>query len=446
MAAASPSGRPAPTGRPSRAPEPDRTVRVPTSSAPTAPAPDQLTVLVVVAALVLSPIRLGLVAGITPGLLVGIVLAPVWLPHLKRYRGGWPFALLTLVCLVSGLWLTAVGANDHQSDQGALRQWVVMMVLLAVNVGIILWARSVLRDAAVVTWYGVGMLASAAVTGVNPANFWKGTLSLALTVLLLGLAWLVRRRGLELVLCLTLAGISALQDSRSHFAMVLLAACLVLWQVWVRGRARGTSAWRSIVLLAGLGVAIYSFGQALMLEGYLGEETQQRTLAQTEGTGSILLGGRPELGATVALMRERPWGFGFGTLPNAHEIAVAKAGMATLDYDPDNGYVDNYMFGQLVKLHSVIGDSWSMFGIPGLVLAGFFLWAVLHRVAADLPTSALSAVVAFLAIRVVWDSAFGPLYSSLAIFAIAVGISLVRVTSPPGEVDGPPERRGVGVA
>ena len=424
-----------PPARPRAASAPPSVSRVPT---------DQLTPIVVAAALVLSPIRVGLAGGVTPGLAVGLALAPVWFPHLRRYRGGWPFLLIVLWCLASGIWLTAAGANDHETDQGALRQWVLLMAVLAVNVGVILWARSVLRDAAVVTWYGVGMLASAALTGVNPTNFWKGTLSLALTVTLLGLAWLARRRWLELVLCLTLAGISALMDSRSHFAMLLLATCLVVWQAWVRGRAGRTSAWRSLVVLAGLGVAIYSFGQALMLEGFLGEETQQRTLAQTEGTGSILLGGRPELGATVALMQERPWGFGFGTLPNAHEIAVAKAGMATLEYDPDNGYVDNYMFGQLVKLHSVIGDSWSMFGIPGLVLAGFFLWAVLRRVARDLPASALSAVVAFLAVRVVWDSAFGPLYSSLAIFAIALGIALLPRESPPGEH--PAEHGRVGLA
>ncbi len=427
MVVASPPARPHPG--------PAAPPRVPT---------DLLTVIVVVAALVLSPIRVDLAGGVTPGLAIGLALAPVWAPHLRRYRGGWPFLLVVLWCLASGLWLTVAGANDHDTDQGALRQWVILMLVLAVNVGVILWARSVLRDAAVVTWYGIGMLGSAALTGVNPTNFWKGTLSLALTVTLLGLAWLARRRWLELVLCLTLAGISALMDSRSHFAMLLLASCLVVWQAWVRGRARRTSAWRSLVVLAGLGVAIYSFGQALMLEGFLGEETQQRTIAQTEGTGSILLGGRPELGATIALMQERPWGFGYGTLPNAREIAVAKAGMATLEYDPDNGYVDNYMFGQLVKLHSVIGDSWSMFGLPGLALAGFFLWAVLRRVAHDLPASALSAVVAFLAIRVVWDSGFGPLYSSLAIFAIAVGIALLPRESAPGE--NPAERLGVGPA
>lgn len=387
--------------------------------------PDQLTVLVVVAALVLAPVRLNVAGGVTPGLAIGLALAPVWLPHLRRFAGGWPFVLLALGCMISGAWLTAAGSGDHDVDTGALRQWALLMLLLVVNVGVILWARTLLRDATVVAWYGVGMLVSAALTGVNPSNFWKGTLSLALTITLLGLAWRARRRGLELVLCLALAGMSALNDSRSHFAMVMLAGLVVLWQVWVRGRSRRTSAWRSLLLLAGLGFAVYSFGQAMMLEGYLGEETQERTMAQVDGGGSILLGGRPELGATIALMQHRPWGFGFGTLPNAHEIAVAKAGMAGLDYDPDNGYVDNYMFGQLVKLHSIIGDAWSMFGIPGLVLAGFFLWAVLRRVAHDLPGSALSAVVAFLAIRVLWDSAFGPMYSSLAILALAVGISLL---------------------
>src|SRR3712207_9122030 len=45
-----------------------------------------------------------------------------------------------------------------------------------------------------------------------------------------------------------------------------------------------------------------------------------------------------------------------------------KAGMAQIGYQPNNGYVETYMFGGQFKLHSVIGDAWAYFGVAGILL------------------------------------------------------------------------------
>ena len=43
--------------------------------------------------------------------------------------------------------------------------------------------------------------------------------------------------------------------------------------------------------------------------------------------------------------------------------------MIDINYDPDNGYVNNFMFGNGIELHSGIGDLWAFMGPVGLVVA-----------------------------------------------------------------------------
>lgn len=389
--------------------------------------PDPLALMVAGGLLVLLPLRLELANGVTVGLLAALALAPVWWKGVRAHRSGILWIVAVMTCLAAGLWLTAYASTDHAVAPHQIRMWVGLLVTLAVSIGVVLWARTLMPDGAVGALYGLGMLGSSLVNGFPASNAWKGGYSLPLTVLLLGLAWWWRRRSLEVGLALLLAVVSATNDSRSHFAMVLLAVALILWQSLVRGvvRSRRRSAVGSALSLAAIGLAVYALGQSLLLEGYLGEETQVRSQQQVEASGSILLGGRPEIGATLALMAHRPLGYGFGTLPNFSDISAAKAGMATLNYDPDNGYVENYMFGEIVKLHSIVGDSWALFGFVGLGLAGLVVWTMVRRVSVDLATGGLSALTAFLAARLLWDTAFGGLYAALPVLGLAIGLALL---------------------
>ena len=42
--------------------------------------------------------------------------------------------------------------------------------------------------------------------------------------------------------------------------------------------------------------------------------------------------------------------------------------MSALNYDPNNGYVEQYLFGQGYEVHSVLGDLWIHFGVAGALL------------------------------------------------------------------------------
>jgi len=386
---------------------------------------------VIAVLLVLTAMRVDLYAGVSLGTFVGIALAPAWLPRVRRFSGGATFGGIVAACLASGVWLTALASADHAIIVRQAWSWAALMAGLVTTVGAVLWARTAFADATVAVLFGIGMVAEISPSDLALENPWKFAIATPLTVLLLGLAWMVRKRWLEVVFALLLAAVSAASDSRSHFAILLMATAFVVWQMWFRGGHRKGSVWRAVVILAGLGWAIYSLGQAMLLEGYLGEETQTRSAAQVEAAGSILLGGRPEIGATVALMAERPVGFGIGTRPTVQEILVAKAGMSQLGYDPNNGYVERYMFGELVELHSIIGDTWALFGIPGLVLSGFIAWTLLRRASTGLAARSLSALMAVLVVRLCWNLLFGPLYSSLPVLALAIGLALHR-RRPPG--------------
>jgi hypothetical protein len=381
---------------------------------------------VIAGLLVLTAMRVDLYAGVGLGTIVGIALAPAWLPRVRGFSGAAVFGAIVTACLASGVWLTALASTDHVTIERQVWSWAALMVGLVTTVGAVLWARTAFGDATVAVLFGIGMVAGISPSALGAENPWKSALSVPLTVLLLGFAWMVRKRWLEVVLALLLAAVSAANDSRSHFAVLLMATAFVVWQIWFRGGHRTGSVWRAVVIIAGLAWAIYSMGQALVLDGYLGQETQTRSAAQVESAGSIILGGRPEIGATAALMAERPWGLGIGTSPTVQEILVAKAGMTQLGYDPNNGYVEHYMFGELVELHSIIGDTWALFGIPGLVLSGFLAWAMVHRASTGFAARNLSALMAVLVVRICWDLFFGPLYSALPILALAVGLALRR--------------------
>ena len=61
---------------------------------------------------------------------------------------------------------------------------------------------------------------------------------------------------------------------------------------------------------------------------------------------------------------------------------MAKRGMAALGYNPENGYVENFMFGGRIELHSGVMDMWAAASIPGalllLLIAGMALAAMMR--------------------------------------------------------------------
>lgn len=375
--------------------------------------------------------------GVTVGLVVALALAPVWVPQLRHWWGARLLLSTGVLAALAGLWLTAASAADHATSRSNLVGHTALLLGVLCGIGVMLWARSVMPARWVGLWFGAGMLLAAVLGDARLTdNPWKYAFALPVSVLLLSLVDRPRWRLAQVLALLLLAGVSALQDSRSYFATVLLATALFLWRLRpAASRRRASGAWTAAVVGVAA-AAIYQLGTTLVLQGYLGEQAQARSVAQVETSGSLLLGGRPELAATTALMRDQPWGFGSGVVPSLHDVLVAKTGMASLNYQPNNGYVENYMFGGEIKLHSVTGDLWASFGAVGLACAAVLAFLLVRTLAVSVARREASALLVLLICWTAWNLAFSPLYSAAPTLALALGLGLLPSRPPVGGDDG----------
>lgn len=375
--------------------------------------------------LVLIGMRIDITLGITVGYVVAAALTPIWARVIAGYRGALTLLIIGFSAVISGLWLTALSSGDHTISPSETIAITSALTGILVSVGFVLWARTVLPDTWIAIFFGIGLAGS-----VSPGsegfleNPWRFGYSMAVTVLALAIA---RHRGrwLELIAALGLTAVSTLTDARSSFAILLLTVVLVAWQLRPTRPSRTKSGTRVVLALGALAVAVYNLGQEAIVAGYFGEATRERTIAQLDMSGSLILGGRPEMTATWALMQHQPWGFGTGTLLNTGDVLTAKTGMAAINYQPNNGYVEKFMFGNRIELHSIMGDLWSHFGIPGLILGVVILVLILRGVGVMVSANTASAVLLFLAVNTFWVLFFGPLYSASRMLILVLGLVLL---------------------
>ncbi len=384
-----------------------------------------------VAGVLLVAIRIRLPQELTVGDIFTLFLLPLWFPITRFYRHARLIMLVGVAAMAYGLILTAASSVDHDIRYGPMSTSLILVISLLAGMGFLLWAREQLGTATVAALFGLGLL-----IGINPnsnlypSNPWKFGFSVGVTILALGLAHRSGKRWLELAIASTLAVVSALTDARSGFAIMLLTAMLMAWQLRPTARTRKGSTVRALLGVGAVLVSVYYIGQFLILQGAFGEVTRARTAAQLRETGSLIIGGRPELLATVNLMRDNPWGYGPGVMANFHDITVAKNGMAEIAYDPNNGYVENWMFGTGYSLHSMFGDLWAVFGIGGIVFTGLILILLIRRLTVTVTSGVASAVLIYLLVKTLWNIFFAPYYSGLTHLELMLALMLVRRPTP----------------
>ncbi|WP_433675394.1 hypothetical protein [Microbacterium gorillae] len=361
--------------------------------------------------------------GITLPIIAALLLLPVWWPALRTFRWARPLMVLGVLALVSGAVLSLVFAGDRAVDSSLLVRESLTLLSMLSGIGLLLWARTQLATSHLAIAFALGALVNVAITGGNTTNLWKFSLSFPLAFLALALAMRRSRWG-ELVVLGVVAVISVAADSRSFSSFALIAGALVLLQL-VPPRQLRSRPWLTLGGLALLGITVFLVIQTLLVEGVLGSAAQQRTQAQLDASGSLITGGRPELGAAMALLGAQPLGYGSGTLPNMSDVIIAKNGMEALSYDPDNGYVDRYLFGGHFEVHSVLGDLWIRFGLPGALFALLLLAVAVHAAAVRVSLRRGSALLALLLALGVWDMFFSPLLTSYNTLALLLACALL---------------------
>lgn len=367
------------------------------------------------------------VAGsISIALVVVGVLAPLWLPVIMRVKAGRIWMLIGIAAIVNGWFLTALTQVSRSMSMSIALESTFLSVTLVGGVGLLLWARGLIGDGQTALAFGIGLFVTMLLKGISTDNAWKFSLSVPTIVILLALCWMAGSVRTEVIALLGLALISALNDSRSAASILVTALVILVWQsIRASLKVRSTFVKTSVTIIA-IAVLSYNLMQAFILSGYLGEGAQARSEAQLQASGSLLLGGRPEIGASVALLGARPWGYGLGIIPAFKDIYLAKTGMASLNYSPNNGYVERYMFGTGFELHSVIADFWIRFGILGLAFALMVLVLLIRGAIHNLVNHTARALVLFLVLQVSWDLFFSPLYiTSVQVMTLAVALVIV---------------------
>jgi hypothetical protein len=391
--------------------------------------------------IVLAGLELDVYLGLTAGALLAGAFLPLWIGSARQSR--WTLTVLVLVgaCLIADVALSAWMSGSRVFSRVAFLESAFLLVTLVCGIGWILWARGLVRDWVIGVLFGVGMLLSVDPTSnLFPVSPWKFGFALPVTVLVLALAMRARSRWVEIVALMILAVASLASGGRSGAATLVLVLILVVWQSMKRPTSSRAAAFRTVTLVAFLAVGTYFALQGAILEGALGDETRERTQMQLDTSGTLIAGGRPELGATTALMLAEPGGFGGGTVPSMLDLQVAKTGMAGLGYDPNNGYVENYLFGAGIELHSVLGDFWAWYGLPGLVLALVLAVFFVSRVAMLATARAAPALVLFLGIKAVWDVMFSPAESALTTLVLGVALLAPLTVGRVRDVATPPPR------
>lgn len=387
--------------------------------------------LVCAAVLVSFGVRIYLPSQVPLALMLVLATSPAWLGVLRRYRSGTALAVTTVVALVFGLGLSVFAFRTHYVARVEFVGSLSLTLLIFAGVGVVLWGRELLGIPGTAVLFATGMVIGSATNGFSiTLNAWKGAWGIPVTILVLALVH--HHRWLTVVALSTLLVVCALYDTRAQGAVLFIALVLVIWQMRPTAASRRVSSVWTIALLAALAAVIYYLGSEALTRGLLGSEAQARTLRQINEAGFLILGGRPEIAATLALMTHRFWGYGFGAMPRNADLLAGKEGLVKINYNPNNGYVERYMFGNGFELHSVVGDVWVRMGPAGLLLMAVVALVLARGVADQLPARRASGLLLFLVLWSFWNLCFSPLLSAALPLSLAIGLALQRLpTAPP---------------
>ena len=99
--------------------------------------------------------------------------------------------------------------------------------------------------------------------------------------------------------------------------------------------------------------------------------------------------------------------------------------MSGLNYDPNNGYVEGYMFGGQYEVHSVLGDMWLRFGPLGAAFALMLVVCAVYAVARSVSIKAASGLAVLLTLLGAWDTFFSPLLTSSRTLALLFALTAI---------------------
>ena len=101
-----------------------------------------------------------------------------------------------------------------------------------------------------------------------------------------------------------------------------------------------------------------------------------------------------------------------------------KKGLHSVGAATEGTYVDEYMLGHRIELHSIIADLWVNFGLVGFGLGAMMVAEIFRSLLRRLAAGAVPALVTLLSLVGIWDLFFSPLASNLMHLILAVALAL----------------------
>jgi hypothetical protein len=373
---------------------------------------------------------------VTVAVLAECLLFPLIVTGLRGQRVGQLMAGLMLASLLTAPLLSSLSIRDVSRGLDSNLELRLMLLLVRCTFILltVLWARQHLAVPTVALWFGLGafvqgVLDSATFASANP---WKYALAWPAAVMLLAITD-GRRRLLTVLALLLMVSVSIQRDFRSFAAEAVLAMVLYVW----RSRSDRAASRRRIVFVliasAAIAYTVYLVGTHLALNGTLGEQLQLTTRAQTANGRTLILGGRSESTVALKMFKERPQGFGPGVQPNLGDVQIGKTGLADVAVATDSFYVDRFLFGDGINLHSVTSDLWINFGVLGLAFA-LLMWArLVFGLGQMLASRVGSGLLLFTSIVALWDLAFSPMAANMPQVVFSVALLISAATSSSGK-------------
>lgn len=226
---------------------------------------------------------------------------------------------------------------------------------------------------------------------------------------------------LPVILLVGVAGLSAMNGSRSLVGTVMIAAGILLLGRILRSVGSYSIRARAIgfLLIGVFGFGTYSVMGYLSSEGILGQEVQKKYRDQIKrGGGNLLLGGRSESRISLIAIRDSPI-IGHGSwAKNIEYRRMYEAMLARAEGKPlvlsDN---------RLIPGHSYFFSGWVEAGILGAVWWAFVLFIVLYSIGRLLTwTFPLGPLATLVAAQNLWDIPFSPFGANVR---ISVAFALV---------------------
>jgi hypothetical protein len=371
-------------------------------------------------------------AGFTPSsiggprlaLVVAIALLPVWIGEVFQRRIPRAMFLVVPFCVASGVCLALFASSGLRVNWVVHVNALLFFLYCMVAFGLLLWAAAMTSAGSMLAIYAMALLGTGLLTPqTDTASAWKYTFALPTTILFLVVASRTRKLWAAQGVLVLMAAVSLLAAYRSFTGFCVGVVVLTIVLQWMpkggrapslkrknRRRRRGTV--QQTIIAALTAVLVYGLFSALALNGYLGDAIRTKSIEQTSTGVPLLAGGRPEWAATLELVKSRPFGFGPGVMPSSENILDAKLALLKLGVGIEGNYVNQYIFGHQLKLHSIMADLWASFGLAGLLLSFLMLVAV----GRSLPRSIFEPAVAlrlFMAVICAWFIFFGPILSNL---------------------------------